>query len=612
MPGIAGIVDLRGIFDSERQMGSMLRLMKHEPWYVADSLHQAPIALGRSSPGIIDPLPQPVFNHDRSLCLVMYGEVYSYPDGTLTASENAGPLPAKNHALLTLNLMDQSGIQVVKNLNGSFALALWDFRSNTLTLANDRFGLRPLYYYCRDDLFLFASEMKAILTCLATKPKLDLQSLAQFLGLGAVLEDRTLFDQIKTLPPACILTFHEGALRKESYWTLDLEYKSGTKQTRGQIEVASHLLEQAVHRQLDDDLPKVLSLSGGLDSRTILGAAASLGHRVPTFTFGTQGCSDQILAKKIAEAVGMENRFFQLSPDFLNRWARQGVWLTEGMNSCANFHGIEFVPEIRKTASIVLNGFMGGELFGFVSVTAARLLFERSSFPWMSRFFRRINQPFSEVELKLIMRTEHYRQMEGSCFQSIRRFLEQSPFDSPFDKFYHFRFSAMAPKSFLYGLLLDNDLVEYRVPFADYDLVDFVSRLSPRQKAMAAFHRRLVTERYPRLGAIPYQRTGLPVRSASGRILLRKVKEKILHRAEDKRKYTDYDGWMRHQLREFVGSTLLSERFLERGYFDAQRVRGLVEQHMSGKCNLGSQLCALLTFELWNQLFMDQAPGART
>jgi asparagine synthase (glutamine-hydrolysing) len=612
LPGIAGIVDLKGLSNSEEKMGSMLAVMKHEPWYVLDFDHQAPVTLGRCSPGIIDPLPQPVFNHDRSSCLVMYGEVYGYPGNAPAVPENASPPPAKNHALSTLNLIDERGIQAVSNLNGSFALALWDSRSRTLTLANDRFGLRPLYYHCRDDLFLFASEMKAILACLATKPKLDLQSLAQFLGLGAVLEDRTPFDEIKILSPASILTFCDNTLRKESYWALESECKGGGEHTRERIQVASQLLEQAIHRQLGDDLPKVLSLSGGLDSRTILGASASLGYGIPTFTFGIDGCSDQILAKRAADAAGVENRFFELSPDFLGTWAGHGVWLTEGMNSCANFHGIEFTPEIHKTASVVINGFMGGELFGFVSTTAARLLFARKSGPWIGKLFRHVNHPFPESELRLVMRTELYRHIEGSCLETLKKLLRNSPFDSPFDKYYHFRFGAMAPKLFLYGLLLDNDLVEYRIPFADYELVDFVSRLSPRQKALAAFHRRLLTQTYPRLAALPYQRTGLPVSSGSGRILLGKLQEKILHRAGDRRKYTDYDGWMRRELREFVCSALLSERFLGRGYFNPDRVKALMEQHMSGKRNLGLQLCALLTFELWSQLFVDRTPGSET
>ena len=151
--------------------------------------------------------------------------------------------------------------------------------------------------------------------------------------------------------------------------------------------------------------------------------------------------------------------------------------------------------------------------------------------------------------------------------------------------------------------------MEYRVPFCDYDLVDFISGLPPKQKLLAAFHRRLLAEKFPPLGSIPYQRTGLPVSSGLTRILLRKMKENLLKRVfrsrADKRGYLDYDGWMRADLKELLASVLLSDKFLSRGYFNPDYVQRMMEDQLSGRRNLSSQLGALLTFELWHQLFVD-------
>lgn len=605
MPGIAGIVDSKERLDLKQKIDGMLCSMSHETWYVVDQFHRSPIALGRAGLGIIDRSPQPVFNQNGSLCLVMCGEIYDCPGGLATIRKGIEHPSYTNHAHLMLGLIEKHGIGVVKDVNGSFALALWDFPTETLTLANDRYGLRPLYYFWKDDLFIFASEMKSILTCPDVGRKVDIQALSEFLSLSAILGDKTLFDKIKTLSPASVLTLRNGNLKKENYWTLNLKHPPGVFNKKEKLNRLHHMVKQAVKRQVDDDLPKALSLSGGLDSRTILGAVAELGYKIPTFTFGIEGCPDQKLAKDIADAVGMENRFFELSPDFLKKWAKPGVYSTEGMNNCVNFHGIEFVPEIRKKASVVINGFLGGELFGFVSMMQAWLLFEKRSGRWIERLFHRVNQPFSEAELTALFRKEHHQQTHGVAFESFRMAIQNSPFDSPFDKFYHFRFSVMAPKSFLYGLLLDNSLVEYRVPFADYDLVDFVSQLPPGQKAMAAFHRRLLTEKYPPLGSIPYQRTGLPVSAGTSRIILNKLKENFFHRPVEKRRYSDYGEWMRHELKEFVSSMLLSENSLGRGFFEPDHIKSLVGQHMSGERNLSPHLGALLTFEIWNQLFVD-------
>jgi len=259
----------------------------------------------------------------------------------------------------------------------------------------------------------------------------------------------------------------------------------------------------------------------------------------------------------------------------------------------------------------VLNGFWGGELFGFLSLAAAQFLFQKNSRDWISKFFHRINHPFPRSEQIHLFQTKYYSQIKDLAFQPFVKLMETYPVDSPFNKFYYFRLREQAAKSFLYGLLLDNNLVEYRVPFCDYDLVDFMSSIPPKQRGLAIFHRRLVTEKFPPLGSTPYQRTGLPVRSSLTRILLRKTKEhfkeKVSPSVVDKRKYSDYDNWMRNELKSFLIYILLSERFLSRGYFNPDHVKRLVEQHLSGKRNLASQLGTLLTFELWNQLFIDRS-----
>lgn len=609
MPGIAGIVDLEGKYDLKERINRMLSLMKHEPWYKETQFHQEPIALGKASPGIIDPYSQPVFNKDQSLCLAMYGEIYSYPERFLQSLRTTHHSDPINTPQLILNLIENRGIEIVKELNGSFILALWNFKENILTIANDRYGLRPLYYFWKNRLFIFASEMKSILTFSEVKKEIDIIGMAQFFSFNFVMEDRTLFEQIKVLSPATILRFQNGILKKESYWTLNPKEDNKRFKKAEALDRAHFLVKQAVARQIKDNLPKILSLSGGLDSRTILGAISQLGYQIPTFTFGITDYPDQKIAKVCADGLGMENHFFKLSPDFLKNWAKPGVWLTEGMNNCVNFHGMEFIPEIRKKASIVLNGFMGGELFGFVSLSTLKLLFQRKSKSWIDQIFKQINNSFSISEQNSLFEKKYYLQIKDMAFQTFAKLIQDYPADSPFNTFYYFRFREQAPKSFLYGLILDNNLVEYRVPFCDYDLVDFVSAIPPKEKALAIFHSRLLTEKFPPLGSIPYQRTGLPVSSGTTKVLFKKIndhlKQKIFKSRTNGRRYTNYDEWMRNELKDFMISSLLSERFLSRDYFNPDYIKGTVEQHLSGRQNLSSKLGALITFELWNQLFMD-------
>jgi len=143
LPGIAGIIDLEGKHKLEEKITKMLNLMRHRPWYRVEQFHQKPIALGRASLGIIDPYPQPVFNQNRSLCLIMWGEVYHYPDDSVQSIRKDHSVESDNHPHLILHLLEEKGTQIIKSLNGSFVLALWDFKRNLLTIANDRYGLRP-------------------------------------------------------------------------------------------------------------------------------------------------------------------------------------------------------------------------------------------------------------------------------------------------------------------------------------------------------------------------------------------------------------------------------------------------------------------------------------
>lgn len=610
MPGIAGIIDLEGKYELEEKITKMLNRMRHEPWYRVEHFQQKPAAFGRASLGIIDPYPQPVFNQDRSLCLIMCGEVYHYQDDFIQTIRKAHDVESDNHPKLILHLLENKGTKSVKNLNGSFVLALFDFKRNLLIIANDRYGLRPLYYFWENHLLIFASEMKSILTFSPVKKEIDNQALAEFFSLNCMLGERTLFRHIKVLNPASILTFQTGSLNIERYWEPILKDDDHGFNQKEAIEKGHFLILQAVKRQVDDQKPKGCYLSGGLDSRTILGAVSQLGYKMPTFTFGTAGCDDQKGAKLISNTLEMENHFFEVSPDYLKHWAKTGVWLTEGMTR-ASFHSLGILPEIQKRVSILLNGFCGNELLGVLSFGLFRFIFAKKSKKWLKRFFDKINEPFPEDLLSNLFVPQYYSQIKGRAFQSFIDTVANFPEGSFFNKIYHFLIKEKARKSHLYGPLSDNHLLEYRVPFCDYDLVDFLLTIPPKQRTLAIFYRKLISQKFPDLAKIPYQRTGLPVNYCLTLVLFKKAQDmcrrKLFSATADKRGHVDDRNWMRNELKDFVISTLLNKKATERGFFDPEFIKEIVDQHLLGRQNHTFKLGSLLTFELWNQLFIDPA-----
>jgi len=610
LPGIAGIIDLEGKYELEEKITKMLDLMRHEPWYRVEHFHQKLAALGRASLGTIEPYPQPMFNQDRSLCLIMCGEVYHYRDDFVQTIRKDHGVEPDNHPQLILHLLEKKGTQIIKSLNGSFVLALWDFRKKLLMIANDRYGLRPLYYFWQNHLLIFASEMKSILTFTQVKKEIDNQALAEFFSMNFILREKTLFKHIKVLRPASILTFKAGGLNIKRYWDPVLKDDDHGFDQKEATKKAHSLLLQAVKRQMDDQKPKGAYLSGGLDSRTIVGAVNQLGYKIPTFTFGRAGCDDQKDAELISKTLGMENHFFEVSPDYLKHWARTGVWLTEGMTRAA-FHSLEFLPEIRRHVSMLFNGFGGNNFMGHLSFGLIEFVFAKKSENWMRRFFHKMNEPSSEDLLPKLLVPWYYSQIKVKAFESFADTVATFPEKSPFNKIYHFFVQERERKSTLYGPLSDSSLLEYRVPFYDYDLVDFLLTIPPRQRMLAIFYRRLFAKKFPDLAKIPYQRTGLPVNSNLTSVLFKKAQDmcqrKLFSKPGDKRGHVDDENWMRNELKDFVISTLLSKKATERGLFNPEFIKETINQHLLRRQNNTLKLGTLLTFELWNQLFIDQA-----
>ena len=610
MAGIAGIVNFRNGIELSGGIDRMLDCLKHEPWYESSSFCDRQIALGKSSLGVIDSHIQPVFNHDRSLAIVMHGEIFHY------RGQHANLWKQNDNSLISiLNLYQKEGDEFVKALNGSFVLAIWDFEKKSLTIANDRYGLRPLYFFRQEDLLVFSSEVKSILALDEVSRRVDERAIAEFFSFEFILGNKTLFRDVSLLPPASVLTFESGDFNLRQYWTLRLQEQGNVFKVEESLKTARKLLCQAVSRQANKDESIALFLSGGLDSRTLLAALTRAGKDILTITYGTPDSYDVKMAQFVAKTLKAKNCFFELDPSYLDKWGRKGVWLTDGMNSCFNFTGIEVLPEVRNLSRIMLNGFGGNELLGHLSWGLFKFSFIRNRKKFIAEFFRTLNQLFPRTVQPLLFKTEFYSQIRGLALESLEQSIDESGADHPYNRIYHFFIREKARRSNLLGLIMDHSQVEYRAPFYDYDFVDFIETIPPQQRRLARFYRQLIVKEFPEVSSIPYQRSGLPVTAGSLRILTKRGLEILHDRIREKvfslptaprRSYTAPDQWMRRQLKDFVVDTLSSDRAKGRRYFNNSYVKRMVELHLSGKHNFSGQLGILLTFELWNRIFIEK------
>ncbi len=288
MCGIAGIVETRQKPVDPGPLHRMVDALHHRGPDARGTWHSGPAALGHARLSIIDLAGgvQPMANAEGTLCLTFNGEIFNY-------IELRAELVAKGHHFETesdteviLRLYEDRGEACVDDLNGQFAFAIWDGRANKLFCARDRMGIRPLFYTQAGGQFLFASEAKALLTHPAVSRALDPIALDQIFTLWCTLPERTIFKDIRALPPGHCLRVVDGRVEVFRYWALD--YGRDPAEQVDEAEAADSLrslLVDATRLRLRADVPVGAYLSGGLDSSVIAGIVREYtGNHLETFS----------------------------------------------------------------------------------------------------------------------------------------------------------------------------------------------------------------------------------------------------------------------------------------------------------------------------------------
>ena len=316
MCGVAGIFDVRG---SGRATPARLEAM------TAALAHRGPdqkglyiddqVGLGHARLSIIDLSTgaQPIHNEDRTAWIVLNGEIYNYPDLRRRLEANGHRFYTATDTEVLLHLYEDKGPDCVDELNGQFALAVWDGRRRTLWLARDHFGICPLYFAERDGALLFASEIKAILASGILPPAtLDPKVLDQVFTFWTPLPGATVFAGVRELEPGHSLTVDAGGLKLRRYW--DIPYRQPEAFVRtGPAAVADDvmtLLMEATRIRLRADVPVGSYLSGGLDSSGITALIARHFNRgVRTFgvSFDEAVFDERAYQAEMAAALGVEH-----------------------------------------------------------------------------------------------------------------------------------------------------------------------------------------------------------------------------------------------------------------------------------------------------------------
>lgn len=617
MPGLIGYVGNKDKESTARLLKDMAQGLEPEKRFRVELYSEQGWGIGRVSLGVLNPGPQPVWNEDRSLCLVMEGEFFDQQSLHQALGGNGQPATPGKDAELALRLFEAYGEDFAGRLNGAFVIAIWDRSNQRMLVVNDRLGLHPLYYASTGSGFLFASGVRALMADPALPRNVNRLAIAQFLTFDHMLGDQTMLEDVRLLPGGSVLGYGRGRSAIRPYWTVrhpdTFELKNETEWLDGLV----HYIRQAVQRQSGDDIPAGILLSGGLDSRFLLAALTEEPPATPlhSFTWGIPGCDDVRYAAELAKQTGARHHFFELKPDWLRDLAGEAVRISDGNANIVNMHALATLEDEAQYANVIYKGFMGDAMMGF----ALRYQFWANYDPetWREAHLQVHRDQgvinYDDEGHEALFSSSFRQRLNGGVWESYHAAMAQSESQQMALQRLQFDYQQRVPRMTINGVEAVRSRTAVRLPFCDNDLVDYTLTIPPG----LLYDRRIIKDAfiraYPELCKIPTTTTGLPliscardVRMRAGQWLNWQMTARGMGRLAPplRRPYKDYNTWFRTALRDWIEDTLLNSRALDRGYFNPDYVRQLVAEHMAGTDH-AVRLGALMSVELWHRQFID-------
>lgn len=612
--GLAGPVRERGAL-----LAAMSNALVHRGPDESGSFDDQHVALAIRRLSIIDVAGghQPYVNEQGTVHAVFNGEIYGFA-ALRERLERAGhSFASRTDGEVIVHAYEEFGARFLEELDGMFALALWDSVHGKLVLARDRLGKKPLYFAVGGDGSLsFASELGAVLLDERIRREVDQTALAEYLQYGYVPSPRTILSGVKKLEPGTSLTWKpSGDVTVGRFWTLHYEPKLRISYQDALDEFEQRSLS-AVRKRLVSDVPLGLFLSGGVDSSFILAQmVAAQAPVVETFSIGFPDSryDERVHARTIAERLGSVHHEALVDPSDL----------VEVLPMLIRHYGEPFadssaVPTFyvarmaRERITVALTGEGGDEMFGgYYRHQAARAAAHLDRLPAAVRRAAGRGATRLGDELAHPMSTRHklYRFLRAVELDPGERYVEftavmsqderaalsphlpavppfQPPGDArhPLDRALAVDTARSLPDQLLFKMDIASmaNSLEARAPLLDYELVEWAARLPPAYKQRGAQRKRLISD-----------------------ALARQLPTALFKRA--KMGFTaPIPGWLRHELSEFMSDTLLSSASRARGIVDPTSVERLIQRHQAGEDHTRG-LWTLLMLELWHQEFIDRA-----
>jgi asparagine synthase (glutamine-hydrolysing) len=582
------------------------------------------VALGHRRLSIIDLSSaghQPMANADKTLWITFNGEIYNYRDIRKQLIASGYRFRSESDTEVLLAAYEAWGERCLDKLNGMFAFVIYDCKRRRLFAARDRLGVKPFYYYHNSGIFVFASEIKAILVCPSVKKRPDYKALCT--PARYQIPPYTGFENILKLPPAHYLIYENGKLTLSRYWDLVIQERIG-KDDEEVIAQLDELIRDTVRLQMIADVPVGVFLSGGLDS-SLISALMRLNTDQDLHAFTIRFSEtdqkhermpdDSFYAKEVARRLGLKYHVFEIKPD-VEELLPKLIWhLDEPLSDPAAINTYLMSRAAREEGIVVLlNGMGADEIFGgyrkhFACLQAERYqklvpetlrsIMERAfeavpvatasrgfkTLRWAKRFFSFASLPQLERYLAsdlALSKKQYEKLMRCAMYDETLYYATQKRFFEEQNGSFLTKMCVNDTKLFLpeHNLTYTDKAtmaagVESRPPLTDHRIAEYMFSLASHYR----------------------------IRGTKQKFLLKKVAERYLQHDIVYRPKASFGSplrsWIRGALTPMVADLLSESNMRTRALYDPGAVSQLVERDRKGLEDNSMVIWTILTTELW-------------
>ena len=626
MCGIAGFISKENtrIAEREQLLDAMCKIITHRGPDEQGTTVEGRAALGMRRLSIIDLKSgqQPIYNESGDKFIVFNGEIYNFRELKIELESLGHKFKTSSDTETILHAFEEYGTNCLEHLRGMFAFAIWDKTDESLFIARDRVGKKPLFYsLTKNGEFVFGSELKSLLKNDNVSREIDFSALDSYLTFGYVPEEFCIFKEVRKLQPGHFLTYKNGEIKTEKYWDFTYAKPVEIKTEAEYIEELQRLIKEAVKIRLVSEVPLGAFLSGGVDSSTVVAMMSQLlDVPVKTFSIGFNEDSFNELkfARMAADHFKTEHHEFIVTPDLVEI-IDDLVWhFDEPFADPSSLPTYMVSKMAREYVTVALSGDGGDEVFaGYTRYANDK---KRRGFEKLPKVIRQnVLQKLSE---KLPSGTYGKNFLYNTSLDAIDRYIDSVSYFNKLRRksLYSNEFLAKLGSGFGAGevvfeqlatsvstgndvdnlLYLDSKTylpgdiltkvdrmsmatsLEARVPFLDHKLIEFVTQMPSELKLK-----------------------GLETKYILKKAMEGIVPKEILYR-EKQGFGVPINEWINVQLKERILETLGDKRTLERGYFEPKYIQNLLDEHARGRRDHSHSLWIILMLELWHREFVDK------